>query len=505
VTGPENGSGREAGHGIVRKMVQVYVDESGLDGRSPWLVFSALMGTASDWAAVSKGWREALAAPPAIAYFKMSEAAKLGGEFRRFSAQERDDKLVCLARAVHGEYPILELKLTCDVGPVSVALKHQSRKPADNPYFWCFHLLTKAVGLALADVNYDEPFDIVFDENPALGRRALAWWPVIRAMQEPRLQAVLPARPSLANDLDEVPLQVADLTAWLSLADTRGANPFAWLRQHLSGIGKAHSVQLGLKEVELMFKRTPIPPELEWKRVAASNAAEETFVMKGAKSYVPKPPKQKRQVTFAELEPRTVKALQESSRDLLYEIRMLRGTAKLLMERTYPRGETRYAVLESFTIHARSLIEFFFPPPKLDKRGIYVWHYIDRERWATLAPPTIPPVLKEVVTRTGTEIAHLSFERLKKQPDEWHWDVPGIWSAFNPVLDAFCREVDHKLLYVSWIPMKVGPLMHSRDWEWWTLTEKDGAAAPLTDCSTPSTANPVANSLSEPATSGDTD
>jgi hypothetical protein len=66
-------------------MIQANVDETGIDGRSPWLIFSALLGTAGDWATVTDLWRDVLDESPRIRYFKMSEAVGFSGEFHGLS------------------------------------------------------------------------------------------------------------------------------------------------------------------------------------------------------------------------------------------------------------------------------------------------------------------------------------------------------------------------------------------------------------------------------------
>ena len=275
--------------------IQAYVDDTGIDGRSTWFIFSALLGTAEDWASVSDRWRAILDESPRIGYFKMDEAVDCTGQFYGCSDKNRDYKLMRLAKVLHGEYPFLEHTITTDVALVTKALKERTRKPLDNPYFWAFHNLIVAIGVSLLEVSYDEPFEIIFDDNPILGRRARAWWPVTRAMAEPRLKAILPVDPRLEDDKRSVPLQAADLTAWMSRADRSGHNSFAWLREHLTGVSKSpHCVNLGSKEIALMFDSGPLPSELQWKRDAARKAYGETFIDGGQRNYVSKRPKPRR-------------------------------------------------------------------------------------------------------------------------------------------------------------------------------------------------------------------
>lgn len=275
-------------------MIHVNVDDTGLAGTERWFLFSALLGTAEDWANITDKWQAALDEPPRrISYFKMDEAVGFEGPFYGMSETDRNYKLTRLARSVVGEYAILEQTVTTDLPVVSAALRAKTHKPADNPYFWSFHHLINAIGLSLLEVNYNEPFEIFFDENPIWGPRAKAWWPVIRAMQVPELRAILPVDPQFRDDKKWLPLQAADMTAWLSRANQNGVNSFDWLREHLVGLKKSpHCIELGQKEIDLMFDPSR-GPEYERKMALASQAFKETFVNGGARHFVPNPKKAK--------------------------------------------------------------------------------------------------------------------------------------------------------------------------------------------------------------------
>jgi hypothetical protein len=77
----------------------------------------------------------------------------------------------------------------------------------------------------LLAADYDEPFEIYFDENVIFGPRAKAWYPVIRAMAELGLRQIPPVEPYLPRRQKTMPLQAADLTAWMSRSDRSGRGP----------------------------------------------------------------------------------------------------------------------------------------------------------------------------------------------------------------------------------------------------------------------------------------
>ena len=277
--------------------IQGYVDESGLDGRSQWLVFSALLATVEDWMAFSSRWKSILDEHPRLAYFKMNEAVGFTGEFYRWSEANRNQKLIRLAGTFRvGKYGFIENTVTADLRAIERDLLPISQKPVSEPYFWPFQLTIKSACLSIlaTSPDYDIPMEFFFDEHVIFGPRAKAWYPVVRAMAEPNLRALMPVEPLFRDDKSTMPLQAADLTAWMSRHDRTGANEFAWLKDHLVGLTRSQcSVDFGSKEIALMFDEGPIPAEAEWKVQAARQAFDETFIKGGAKHYVPKPKKQK--------------------------------------------------------------------------------------------------------------------------------------------------------------------------------------------------------------------
>jgi hypothetical protein len=106
-----------------------------------------------------------------------------------------------------------------------------------EPYFFPFHATIAGVGYEVLALGQKEPLEIFFDENVIFGPRAKAWYPVVRAMQEDILQPVLPVEPFFRDDERVLPLQAADLTAWIHRKSNDGSlGEFAWLLNELSGL-----------------------------------------------------------------------------------------------------------------------------------------------------------------------------------------------------------------------------------------------------------------------------
>jgi hypothetical protein len=59
---------------------------------------------------------------------------------------------------------------------------------------------------------------VVFDEHAIFGERARRWYPLVRsymAHQDPADDAVLPKEPTFSSDQEALPLQAADMLAWI--------------------------------------------------------------------------------------------------------------------------------------------------------------------------------------------------------------------------------------------------------------------------------------------------
>lgn len=140
-----------------------------------------------------------------------------------------------------------------------------------------------------------------------------------------------------------------------------------------------------------------------------------------------------------------------ASEHLHYEIAMFEETAELLKQEAFPEGAMRNAVLEAFTLHARSLSQFFFPETGLKKdTDVMVWDYVDRAKWEHEVGSTLPAGLTDINTRVGTEIAHLSYGRVWKLPNTWNWNIASITAAMAPLVDEFKRLAPPHLLGPKW-------------------------------------------------------
>jgi hypothetical protein len=79
-------------------IMKAFIDDSGSGGDSPWYVLAGYVGTVAAWDAFDGPWRDVLAGPPKLEYFKASEAERLGrdgsqGQWAAVSEDERNARI----------------------------------------------------------------------------------------------------------------------------------------------------------------------------------------------------------------------------------------------------------------------------------------------------------------------------------------------------------------------------------------------------------------------------
>lgn len=129
---------------------------------------------------------------------------------------------------------------------------------------------------------------------------------------------------------------------------------------------------------------------------------------------------------------------------LCYEIKMFLMTATSLHHETRLAIDTEdleawtahNAMLESLTIHARILSDFFFAGRGKDGDVIAGDYVAD---WQRLRGKK-PKVLLLVNPRVGHEIAHLNLARLKHTPDTKAWPS---WEIVETLFDVLKRWLEH--------------------------------------------------------------
>jgi hypothetical protein len=131
---------------------------------------------------------------------------------------------------------------------------------------------------------------------------------------------------------------------------------------------------------------------------------------------------------------------------VLYEAGMLNEvTGKLLNRHHHDDPVVENALLESFGIHSRNLIDFLWRNRPMKDTDALARDWI--EGWE---PPHMSSRLATVKDRVGKEMVHLSYNRLDVPDDEKDWAVLGIGPEVIGAFGKFATEVPEDLVPEGW-------------------------------------------------------
>ncbi len=140
------------------------------------------------------------------------------------------------------------------------------------------------------------------------------------------------------------------------------------------------------------------------------------------------------------------KRLQEASNHLWYEIMMLHRLAPDV-DSGVATAVWRYnALVESFAIHTRNLIDFLHRR-RSQQRVIAAHYFSPQKSWLALCPDE-STCLKTAENRAHQEIAHLTYARQNVKDKKW--PAVEIVQELRPTIDLFIRETPKHLFGNRW-------------------------------------------------------
>ena len=146
---------------------------------------------------------------------------------------------------------------------------------------------------------------------------------------------------------------------------------------------------------------------------------------------------------------RTDRELQEASNHLQYEFSMLMSVAQAFASGIAAQGWLVNALLESFVIHFRALLDFFYPPDNAKKDDVLAEDYFDDDGWEKIKPQ-LSDALTRAKTRAHKEVAHLTYARLDVTPETKGWAFIEIANEMNKVMEVFLKNVPKNRLGSRW-------------------------------------------------------
>jgi hypothetical protein len=175
---------------------------------------------------------------------------------------------------------LTELSCAVKLDDFDETLGAHSKGPMTHPYFYPFFVMVMGVGYQLLEWGHREPFEIFFDEHVIFGPRVKAWYPVVRACMEEVLRTIAPVEPFFRSDSDVLPLQAADLTAWMHRRENNeGLGEFKWVEAALYGLAPSEfSNRFTLPRMKaIVDKSYSYTPEELARQTEVIQAYKETF------------------------------------------------------------------------------------------------------------------------------------------------------------------------------------------------------------------------------------
>ncbi len=237
-------------------MMRAYVDDSG-NGQAPVFLLAGFVAHGEQWEQFSAQWQDVLDGPPKLEYFKMHEAARLECQFKNWTESERDSRLWEFLTVIRRNVELCVKWIVPDDAYDSV-IKDRVARGMDNPYFFSFFGIMMGLIQYQEEHGLDEPVDFVFDEQMEKSDLVQNGYADFVKFAPDRVKRLLGGRPIHRSDKQILPLQAADLVAWITRRyydeKARGYDDDNWVRRSLSQI-ETVNYELTTEELKRLLGR----------------------------------------------------------------------------------------------------------------------------------------------------------------------------------------------------------------------------------------------------------
>ena len=139
----------------------------------------------------------------------------------------------------------------------------------------------------------------------------------------------------------------------------------------------------------------------------------------------------------------------EASNHLHYEVWMLSSLAHGMGSGIAGKGPIANALLESFVIHVRVLMDFLYNESPHPDDVIAEDYFSFPDEWRNMRPP-LSKLLRQAKRRAGKEVAHLTYARLDVTPETKPWLFVQIANEISTVIKVFIENVPKSKLGKRW-------------------------------------------------------
>lgn len=200
-------------------MLKVYIDDSGKRDQSTVHVLAGYMAPADKWVAFTSEWISILSDHHVDA-FRMADAWRLQRKYQKNGALARDSLIVRLAHCInrHVSFAFVSVLPYQSYDKWIAVPDIQARRPL-RPYFFAFYAMLSQIHLFKKNSQIPGQLEVIFDEQGGESQEF-----VLSALGEFEAASVdespFASVPLFRSDRDEIPLQAADMLAWLVRRDT---------------------------------------------------------------------------------------------------------------------------------------------------------------------------------------------------------------------------------------------------------------------------------------------
>lgn len=124
-----------------------------------------------------------------------------------------------------------------------------------------------------------------------------------------------------------------------------------------------------------------------------------------------------------------------------YEVDMLCYSAYKLEQIGGKIGADMNMALETFNLHARNLTEFFYHGSKKYQSDARAYDFFEDKKIWEAARPQKTSNIANLMTRTGREMAHLTYLRISGIPPEKSWHVDKLNYEILKVVKSFLENL----------------------------------------------------------------
>jgi hypothetical protein len=210
-------------------ILQGFGDDTG-KGKEPVFALGGFVASVEQWVCFADAWDAKLREVPSIRYFKAREAAACRGEFFRFDPAQRDIKVAGLISLInaYAQFFVGSAIVREDWNKV---FRGRMAKTMESPFFFAYmRLMTSSLQRLFNFGPAIDRVEWIFDkEDQTTYREVLNWWLAQKGEPPLYLSRRMGNHPIMRDDKEVMPLQAADLIAWVTGKLTSPTpNPIAW-------------------------------------------------------------------------------------------------------------------------------------------------------------------------------------------------------------------------------------------------------------------------------------